>query len=116
VTADPKPSPRVRVNREGWEALRSELPWRCQLCGGDGYMGTLWVGLSAHHLVNKPRDDVLDNLCVLCGHGTIGCHRDIEEWVGDARSRLREKLTERQVQHIISRVGEAGLDRLYPVA
>lgn len=47
--------------------------WReCALCGRS-------IGkLSLHHILKHPRDDVRGNLVMLCGHGTIGCHGDIE--------------------------------------
>ena len=47
--------------------------WReCVLCGRSTGK------LSLHHILKHPRDDLRGNLCMLCGHGTAGCHGDIE--------------------------------------
>ena len=47
--------------------------WKeCALCGRS-------VGkLSLHHVLKHPKDDLRANLVMLCGHGTAGCHGDIE--------------------------------------
>lgn len=34
--------------------------------------------LSLHHILKHPKDDLRENLCMLCGDGVQGCHGDIE--------------------------------------
>ncbi len=62
--------PRLRLDREEYEALRKRVltrdGWRCQSCGSQS-------DLHVHHV--KPRGqlghDALENLITLCAH----CHR-----------------------------------------
>lgn len=70
ATPDLKQEPRVRDP----ELLRVlHLVWReCCLCGEVD-------PLSLHHFSKHPRDDVRENLCMLCGSGTTGCHGLIED-------------------------------------
>ena len=71
--------PRVR-DAELLKSLHKQ--WReCALCGSVGWEidarfpdKRTWVGLSLHHFNNHPRDDMIGNLVMLCGHGTLGCH------------------------------------------
>lgn len=47
--------------------------WRmCALCGASNQ------GLSLHHVLKHPRDDVEGNLVMLCGDGVRGCHGAVE--------------------------------------
>lgn len=69
ATSDPRPRARVKDP----ELLRAlHLVWReCVLCGAVD-------PLSLHHISKHPRDDVIGNLCMLCGSGTTGCHGLVE--------------------------------------
>lgn len=52
---------------------RLHVQWReCALCERAD------VRLSLHHISRHPRDDIIGNLVMLCGHGTAGCHGLIE--------------------------------------
>ena len=64
------------------------LRWReCALCGRTQQ-------LSLHHISNKPRDDVEADLVMLCGHGTTGCHGDIEAHNATRRAELASYIRE----------------------
>lgn len=58
----------------------------CVICGSSGW-GVIG-GLSLHHLLNKPRDDVEANLVMLCGSGTTGCHGRVEDHDHETCARL----------------------------
>lgn len=84
VNPDPKPIGRIR-DRDLLRLLH--LEWReCALCGSTGVTqegvpnpgGLRWIGLSLHHIVKHPRDDVRGNLICLCGDGVSGHHGLIE--------------------------------------
>lgn len=66
---DTKPRKRIKDP----ELLRRmHLMWfECALCGSTGR-------LSLHHINKHPRDDVQENLVMVCGSGTTGCHGLIE--------------------------------------
>lgn len=75
---DPKPGlrPRKRIRVVDPKAItnaRIMMP-SCALCGQRP--------VTAHHVVPKGSphfgDDVIENLVTLCGHGTRGCHGDVE--------------------------------------
>ena len=69
MTPDPAPLPRILNPRL---LARLHLQWReCALCGST-------ASRSLHHVHRHPRDDVRPNLVMLCGHGTTGCHGDVE--------------------------------------
>lgn len=84
VTPDFKPEARIRDP----DLLRSlHLEWHeCALCGSVGLPvadspnpeNLMYIGLSLHHILKHPRDDVRGNLVMLCGHGTAGCHGLVE--------------------------------------
>lgn len=109
MAADPKPAPRIIDPNAGRAKLRQE--GRCRLCGS-----RVDYKLSRHHLVPRGAggDDVDFNLVPLCGGGTIGCHGDVEGWHRTARQRLRQRLTQGEVEYVIGKKGEAWLDRMYP--
>jgi hypothetical protein len=66
----PRPPKRVR---DPWLLRRLHHEWKeCALCGATGPQ------LSLHHLRKHPRDDTEENLVMLCGSGTTGCHGLIE--------------------------------------
>jgi hypothetical protein len=114
---DPKPVPRVLATASEWDLLVAELPLACQICGSTGYDSDLqWIGLSVHHVVSKAQrgDDVKGNLAVLCGHGTAGCHGDVEHRRSGARERLREHLTTEQLRYVVKKKGSGWLDTHYP--
>jgi len=80
VTLDLKHDPRVKD-----PVLLSILhrDWReCVVCGE--HRG----GLSLHHVFNKPRDDLRENLVMLCGDGVRGCHGAIEAGNRETREML----------------------------
>lgn len=108
---DPKPAPRIIDPDAGREKLRRE--GRCRMC--HGYATRLYL-LSRHHIVPRGQggDDVDDNLIPICGHGTIGCHGNVEGWVRDYRQRLRRRMLPAEVAYVIGKKGEAWLDRNYP--
>lgn len=60
------------------KALHHE--WKeCVLCHSVGLgVNFVPVGLSLHHILKHPRDDVRENLVMLCGDGVRGCHGHIE--------------------------------------
>jgi hypothetical protein len=93
---------------------------KCRLCGkrarpyfwkGKHYAG----GLTGHHLVSRSQrgDDVDDNIVPLCGHGTVGCHGDVEhhKW---ARVALRAMLTEANEEYCVRKKGWVWLEKRYP--
>lgn len=66
---------------------RLHLEWKeCALCRNVGLAvpdspnpeNRMYIGLSLHHILKHPRDDVRGNLVMLCGHGTAGCHGLVE--------------------------------------
>lgn len=60
------------------------LVWvECALCGAVS-------PLSLHHIHSDPRDDVVGNLCMLCGDGVTGCHGLITVNDHDKRRELGE--------------------------
>lgn len=66
---DPRPPARVR-DPDLLKRLHRE--WKeCALCLETGR-------LSLHHIRKHPRDDLRQNLVMLCGDGTTGCHGLIE--------------------------------------
>ena len=67
---DPRPGARIR-NPDLLRRLH--LEWDCcEICGASG------TRLSLHHVLKHPRDDVRENLVMLCGDGVRGCHGKIE--------------------------------------
>lgn len=76
---DPKPERRV-IDRALMRRLHVE--WReCAICGESA------IRLSLHHVHKHPRNDLRENLVMLCGDGTRGCHGLIEN--GDRQTRAR---------------------------
>lgn len=88
VVADFKQEPRIRDP----ELLRRlHLEWReCALCRSVGFENRVWLGLSLHHIVKHPRDDVRGNLVMLCGDGVRGCHGRIEHHDPETKRLLAE--------------------------
>lgn len=112
MTADPKPAARI-VNRDaGTNKLLRE--GRCRLCGGTG--GAYAFYITRHHLIKKSQggDDIDANIVPLCGHGTAGCHGDVEAYRGDARQRLRHKLQPEEVLYIVAKESREWLNTHYP--
>lgn len=114
--ADPKPVARVRADLKDWETMREMLAQPCQVCGD--CFRTAWVAKSLHHIVPRSQggDDVPENLAVLCGHGTVGCHGDVEARRSGARTELRLNMTLAQKEYVWARKGEAWMDRHYPLS
>jgi hypothetical protein len=96
---------------------RLHLEWReCALCGSTGWdsmsASGSWIGLSLHHILKRPRDDVRGNLVMVCGHGTIGCHGLIESNSVEHRGMLGVYVVENRpdvVEYLDWRLG--GLER-----
>ena len=79
MPSDFKSNPRIR-DRELLRRLHYR--WReCALCGTT-------ERLSLHHIVKHPRDDLEENLVMLCGDGVRGCHGLIEANHGPTLTRL----------------------------
>lgn len=108
---DPKPSRRSKLEKPDYNQLVARMLARfrkCQLCGKRR-------SESAHHVVPRGQggDDIEENLAMLCGSGTTGCHGEVEE-KREARKRLRAKLRPEVVSYAIARKGEGWFDRRYP--
>lgn len=74
----------------------------CALCGAS-------VGkLSLHHILKRPRDDLRGNLVMLCGHGTAGCHGEIEHHHVERKLELGLYIVEFRadtIEHLAWRLG-----------
>ena len=111
---DPKPAARI-VDRKAFAEFYAEhvgLP--CQICGRYGRW--LLDGMSIHHILSRGQggDDVAENFAWLCGHGTVGCHGDVEARRNGARERLRAAMTSEQIAYVTQKKGGAWLARHYP--
>jgi hypothetical protein len=109
---DPKPEKRIKMSRDEWKELRSRILKYCAICGReiDGITG------SVHHLLKRSQggDDVPENLVPLCGHGTSGCHGDIEARRQPALSRLRHTLTSSQIEYLARKKDDDWINRNLP--
>lgn len=85
LAVSPDPKPAARVSDPVLLSGLHRLWWSCFLC--DALRGG-GVRLSLHHVHKHPRDDVRENLVMLCGDGTSGCHGLIEHADRQARQRL----------------------------
>ena len=68
----------------------------------------MYIGMSLHHILKHPRDDVRGNLVMLCGHGTAGCHGLIEAHDARTLSLLgRHVISKRDdvIAHLYARLG-----------
>jgi hypothetical protein len=93
TTPDWKPPPRVRDP----ELLRRlHLRWRACVLADD----TCVPVLSLHHLRKHPRDDVEENLVMLCGSGTTGHHGLIEAHDRDTVLKLNQYLKTYRLDHL----------------
>lgn len=110
---DPKSEPRIR-DHELLCGLHFE--WReCSLCLSVGWERDpqhserrMWIGLSLHHVLKHPRDDVRGNLLMLCGDGVRGCHGRIEAHDHNTLRRLGEHIRSRRhdiIEHLEWRLG-----------
>ncbi len=110
---DPKPPARI-VDRKAFARFYDQAALACQICGDNGTA----YGLSIHHLLPRGQggDDMPSNFALLCGHGTAGCHGDVEAHRNGARSRLRESMTQEQIAYLVAKRGWAWVDRFYPEA
>jgi hypothetical protein len=109
VTPDFKAPPRVIEDKEGWEQLRRAKLGPCRCCGKTGWP------LGLHHIVPKSQlgDDLPWNLVPLCGSGSEGCHGLVENRDAEARSAVRESLTEAEVAYVAGKRGLEWLDVNY---
>ena len=82
----------------------------CRVCG------TL-DQVTAHHLIPRSLGGVWteSNIVGLCGHGTAGCHGDVEARHADALYRLRASLTDAEYSYVVEKAGEQFLARYYPL-
>jgi hypothetical protein len=112
---DPKPRQRLRANQREWELLREFFENECCCACG------LREPLSLHHVVPKSQggDDVRENLVVLCGDGTRGCHGKLENhepgWervAGHVRAYVQAR--ESRLRYVLDRIGQARFDSRYP--
>jgi hypothetical protein len=60
-------------------------------------------------------DDIDANIVPLCGHGTAGCHGQVEAYQGDARTRLRHALQPEEVLYVIAKKGREWINQHYPI-
>ena len=64
--------------------------------------------LSLHHILKHPKDDVRGNLVMLCGHGTAGCHGEIEHHNAERKLELGLYIVEFRadvIEHLDWRLG-----------
>lgn len=85
MKADPRPAKRVRDSQ-----LLARLHRRWHDCALSD--DSCEPGLSLHHLSKHPRDDLVENLVMLCGHGTAGHHGRVEAHDEATLEELREYL------------------------
>lgn len=110
VHNDPKPARRIVNPQAGRQKVLFE--GRCRACGVSG-------SLNRAHLVAKGQrgDDVDANIVPLCGSGTTGCHGALTDhrpgWPLIA-ARLRENLTQAEIDYCVAKKGWDWLDRTYP--
>lgn len=106
---DPKPPKRVVASLNSWESLRYQKLGPCRICGK--------VPATLHHLVPRSLrgDDVAENLVPLCGHGTQGCHGDVEAHRPEAVAALRQALRPEELKYILTLKGSVFLERYYGV-
>lgn len=118
-----RPMVRGRVVKGRYRATSSEwadllvllkLTHRCcQVCRRDDC-----GPLGAHHLVGRDLggDDVFDNLALLGGSGTSGCHGKVQELDPEACWMLRTHMKPEQALYVARKAGAGTLDRYYPAA
>jgi hypothetical protein len=106
VTPDPKPRPRIHdpsaMQRAHYEGDC------CVACGVTG-------PLNAHHVLSRARggDDVPENLLLVCGSGTTGCHGMFHAGSWAVAAAIGLALTPAHVAYVLDRLGEtAGRDFL----
>lgn len=121
---DPKPT-RRRAGRREWERIYREKVYRkpCRCCG----VVPPTSHVSAHHLLGGNRkEDVPELVVPLCGSGTTGCHGvytsrwpgagadGVRRGWGEVASAVRASLSDDERAAVVARVGDVGLERLYP--
>lgn len=107
VPPDPKPKGAIRDPA----LLRAlHLRWQhCALClYTPGKKNRHWQR-SLHHISKHPKDDLEENLVMLCGHGTDGCHGRIEAHDADVKRALAVYIYQRRPDTI------AYLDERFPI-
>ncbi len=129
---DPKPRKRIKNPQAGVEKVRRES--RCRACG----LVSSWVmdggNLTRAHLLNRSQggDDVDDCIIPLCGHGSQGCHGAMDGQTHSAtdpsllaglpwherctraiRQRVKETLTDEEVQYLVGKRGEYWFGHLF---
>ena len=92
MTADPKPLRRIRDPEAMRRAHRA----------GDCCV------VNAHHVVSRARggDDITDNLVLLCGSGTTGCHGEFHAGVSEVAKKIGEALTPAHILYVRTRLGD----------
>lgn len=116
MSADPKPAARI-VDRKAFAELHESATRAARGCQVCGLVWRYQPGLSIHHIVPRGQggDDVPANFALLCGHGTAGCHGDVEARRNGARERLRAAMTSEQLAYVTQKKSQAWLDRMYPL-
>jgi len=106
VTPDPKPAKRIVDKKAVSSFAKGMVYFGCQACLSQG-----WGMMSVHHLVPRSQggDDIPENLAMLCGSGTSGCHGNIHNHDSRALQLLGENLTDEQKDYIIKKKGEEWL-------
>ncbi len=90
---DPKPPRRIR-DKQLLAAMH--LRWReCALAYTDAHDRDPERQLSLHHISKHPRHDTVENLVMLCGSGTTGCHGRVEAHDPETIRELNEYLANR---------------------
>jgi len=118
-TPDPKPAKRIKDPRAVHDVVVKYA--RCQLCGRRGSVYRIGskvyvMHVSGHHLVKKSQrgDDVPENILVVCGHGTDGCHGALERNDLHTQMLARAAMTEAQEEYVVRKKGWVYLERTYP--
>lgn len=94
-----------------WQAIFSEKQGRCRVCGAPDFAGLAQI--EYHHLVPRSQggDDVADNIVPL--HSA--CHEKVTRRSVNQLRLLAESLTDAEYAYVISKLGEAGMERLFGV-
>ena len=69
-----KPVSRATVRR--WVLKKSAIPYKCNICGNEGYWHDMEMPLELHHCNGNNKDNRLENLVWLCPN----CHSQTLNW------------------------------------
>lgn len=132
---------RKRAGRARWAQLRRAKLSLCRVCQAtpaglvgldedqirtlvdglsDDEIDELFSGVSLHHIVQRGGRyggaDTEHNLAPVCGHGTVGCHRLVEERDPEACRAFVGRLTEEERTYAIRVGGPGFIEARYGVA